>query len=236
MPHRGQAGKPVGTADDLAAIGEDVGQAARHRHHGQGGDEGGQPGAGDEQSRDQAADQTAEDGGGNRQAQRPADAQQHHGKGQHRAHRQVDAADDDDQGHADGQDTEHGYLVEDVEGVAHGEEILRGKGEHGDQQRQADQRAADVARQAQGQTGEGLGGWRGGRGFGVHALLLRLLFLCPARLNIYACLIFNSDSACSGWKSSAFSSPRAERDGLGNPASCPAFYPFTKTSTALPGY
>jgi hypothetical protein len=101
----------AGKADDLLAVGDHVGEAARNRHHGERRDEGRDVEAGDQDSPAikpfEAAASKRQRDGDDPSAGRATTLSiaEHHGGERHDgADREVDAADQDDQGHADGHD------------------------------------------------------------------------------------------------------------------------------------
>ncbi|GAA3210557.1 hypothetical protein GCM10020256_08730 [Streptomyces thermocoprophilus] len=115
--------------DDLgAAVGDLEGEAAGGGQHGEGGDERDHAAVCDQQSVDQAAAHTDDDGG----EQYPGEAvllrgdgrRPHGGERDDRADGQVDAAGGDHEGHADGDDTDHRRLREDQLQVAGVEELV----------------------------------------------------------------------------------------------------------------
>jgi hypothetical protein len=196
VAHRREAGEPVRVADDLPAFGKDIRQATGHRHHGQRGNKGWQLGVGDQP----AGDQPGEHAAGNRDRNRKAQghrliliqpAEHHHREGQHRADRQVDAADHDHRCHADRQDAQHRDLIEDVQAIAQRKEEFGTEGEDQHQQHQPDQRAADITGQ---QFDNTWAGWRLEFGrvldnsFGVHSVLLSYFFWSAFRRLEYLCV------------------------------------------------
>src|SRR5699024_10649179 len=108
--------------------GEHVGDALGDIHGGQGDDERRDLGLGDDDAVEQAEEQAGEDAHqdahdlGHTAPDHGAGAQ-HAGHGDDGAHRQVDAAQDDDHGHAAGQQQVGGILAQHVKEVALGEEV-----------------------------------------------------------------------------------------------------------------
>src|SRR4051794_7722509 len=165
--------------DDLGlAVGDLQGEAAGRGQHGERGDERDHAAVGDEQAVDQAASD-ADDHGGEQDAREAVvlgghRRRPHGGQGDDRADRQVDAAGGDDEGHADGDDTDHRGLGEDELEVAGVEELV-GLGDPADEDQRGEDaqegEGADVGTGQQAAPGRGLAGrrhlvgvvpWRGG--------------------------------------------------------------------------
>ena len=150
-----EIGEPIGKADDLLAIGDDAGDAAGDRHHGERRDESGHVEARDHEPRRHAAERGGDQRGHNRDPERPAEivaeiAHHHAGQRQHRADREVDAADQDDQSHADRHDAEHRDLIEDVQEVSQRQERLGRHRQEDAEKNQADQRTRCATDEIQG--------------------------------------------------------------------------------------
>ena len=116
--------------DDLRPpVGDLQGETAGGGEHGEGGDERDHPAVCDEHPVDQPAAQSDEDGGEEDAAEAVLlggdGGGPHRGEGDDRADRQVDAAGDDDEGHADGDDPDDGGLGEDELQVAGVQELVR---------------------------------------------------------------------------------------------------------------
>ena len=145
-----QVGEPVREADDLFAVGDDAGDAARDRHHRERRDEGRHAQARHHQAGHQAADAGDDQRDEDRDDERPvpvvAEIAHHHaGQREDRADRKVDAADEDHERHADGHDAEHRDLVHHVQEVAQGQERVGRQRQKDAEQDQADQRTGRAA-------------------------------------------------------------------------------------------
>ena len=109
------------------------------------------------------AQHTGQGGGDNRQryrfrrsetGQRDGLAGDHGGKGHHRADRKINAADQDHEGHADGQDQVDGDLGQDVGDVVRRQEVLGEDGKEQDQRQQSQADAGIVQHRAHGELGD----------------------------------------------------------------------------------
>lgn len=169
--------------DDLGlAVGDLQGEPAGRGEHGERRDEGDHTPVGDEDPVDEPGGES--DDHGREQDAREAEVlggerrRPDGGEGHHRADRQVDAAADDDQGHADGDDSDDGGLRQDQLEVPGVQERV-GFGEtadghqHGEYAEQG--QVADIGAQTECAQTAGGRGWRGGAGRGplLRPLVLR---------------------------------------------------------------
>src|SRR5690606_12286058 len=120
---RGGDGIDLGVRRDLRLLAGDLrSQATRRHEHGEGGDEGNQPPIGDQDAVDESHGHADGDRGEDHAAGTVALSLQcgrpYAGEGHDGAHRQVDAAADDDEGHANGDHADRGSLHEDSEDIA----------------------------------------------------------------------------------------------------------------------
>ncbi len=130
----------VGDADRIDA--DQVAQAAREEHAGQRDDEGLQPVALDQQAHEGA------EGGAHGEHERDHDrrapavlldqrGRHHGGECDHRAHRKIDAAGEDHEGHADGDDDQEGVVDQQVEeDLGREEAVVEHRAQRGDEHEQ----------------------------------------------------------------------------------------------------
>jgi len=122
------------------------------REHRERRDERGQAGVGGHRAVDEAGDgargKRADDRDRHRQpAVMRQPAEHHHGEGEHRADRQVDAADHDHGGHPEREHAQHRHLVDHVEQVVLGQEERRVDRERDGEDEQAERRPARAGQQ-----------------------------------------------------------------------------------------
>ncbi len=126
--------------DRVAVVRDRERETPCEQQRGQCHDEGRHPSSGDEQPVDQAdraAHQQWQREGGQALAGLGRERGEHRGERQHRATRQVDAAADDDEGHADGHEAQERAGLDDVQEVVHAREP--GSECHGSEQRHRDE-------------------------------------------------------------------------------------------------